>query len=157
MPSRKDVATTSHMPEFEQWVMAMTNQAEDIEQDGEFDPRALMVAATHTATFEEAVELLNGSSIQNGKNLVGIVQTIVGYKLRKSDEKYANQGMQLGVYAVIDGVTAEGVPLIWATGAPNILAILWQADKFDRFPLRAVVTAKETANGELLSLKPLTS
>lgn len=153
MASRKDVATRAEVPDFDIWVEQMRLQADTLEDASDFDPRALMAAANTAATFEEAVEILSGGSAQSAGNLVGIVHTIQSYSLRRSDEKFAGQGLDLGVYAVVTA-TVDGEELVYVTGATNILCILWQADKFEKFPLKAVITARETTNGTLLSLKP---
>jgi hypothetical protein len=133
----------------------MRIQADELETT-EFDPRDLLMQANEAATFEEAVEILNGGGTKSAKNLVGIVHTVESYELRRSDTKFAGQGLDLGVFAVVHAVI-DGEVSVYTTGASNILCMLWQADKFSKFPLKAVITSKETANGELLSLKPIFS
>jgi hypothetical protein len=154
MPARKTAEVAVRNVEFEQWVEVMQIQADQADEQ-EFDARDLMVKANQASTFEEVVEILNGGGTRSARDLVGIVHTITHYELRRSDSKYAGQGLDLGVFAVIVA-TVDGEELIYTTGATNILAILWQAEKFDRFPLKAVITSRETPKGELLSLKPVT-
>jgi hypothetical protein len=59
------------------------------------------------------------------------------------------------VYAIVEAVRDNGEPMIYGCGAPNVIAILWQAGKFERFPLRATLVSRSTPNGDLLSLKPV--
>lgn len=154
MTRTKDVAVRSGNPEFSQWVDVMQTQAAQDDTENAFDARDLLVKANNAATFEDVIEILNGGGARSAKDLVGIVHVINAYQLRPSDSKYAGQGLDLGVFAIISAVV-DGEELIYTTGATNILAILWQAEKFDRLPLRCVITARETPNGELLSLKPV--
>jgi hypothetical protein len=154
MPARKTAEVAVRNAEFEQWVEVMKLQADQADENP-FDARDLMVKANQASTFEEVVEILNGGGTRSARDLVGIVHTINSYELRRSDSKFAGQGLDLGVFAVVMA-TVDGEELIYTTGATNILAILWQAEKFDRFPLKAAITSRETANGELLSLKPVT-
>lgn len=155
MAARKsEVAVRGSNPEFEQWVEVMQIQADTVDEENPFDARDLMVRANNASTFEEVVEILNGGGTRSARDLVGIVHTINSYSLRRSDSKFAGQGLDLGVFAIVMA-TVDGEELIYTTGATNILAILWQAEKFDRLPgLKAVITSRETPNGELLSLKP---
>lgn len=156
MATRKSELAVPGNPNFEQWVGVMKTQADDLDSDVKFDVRDLFARATQAETFEESVEILNGGAGKNAKGLVGVVHAIQSYELRRSDEKYTKgSGLQLGVYAVVHAVTKEGEELVYTTGAPNILAILWQAEKFSRLPLMAVITSKETSEGEMLSLKPV--
>jgi len=78
---------------------------------------------------------------------------VTSYTLRKSDDKYKGQGQDLGVFAVVRAL-ADGEDLVYTTGAANILALLWAAEKFDRLPIKGMIVSRETANGELLSFKP---
>jgi hypothetical protein len=150
--TRKGELVPTH-PEFDQWVDVMRTEAAQADENP-FDARDLMIAANNAATFEEVVEILNGGGMKNAKDLVGIVHTIQSYVLRPSDSKYAGQGLDLGVFAIVNA-TVDGEELVYTTGATNILAILWQAEKFERLPLRATITSRETPNGELLSLRPI--
>jgi hypothetical protein len=152
--SRTDVSKRTPNGTFEQWIEVMKIQADELEDSNDFDPRELLAQANEAATFEEAVEILNGGGTKSGKDLVGIVHTVKGYTLRRSDTKFAGQGLDLGVFAVVQAVI-DGEETVYTTGASNVLSLLWQADKFEKFPLKAVITARETTNGELLSLKPL--
>ena len=152
---KSDIVPAGERTNFDTWVMQMTLEAETTEHDeSDFDPRSLFEASLEAGTFEEAVSLLNSGGMKNGKDVVGIVHVIYGYKLRLSDEKYRSQGLQLGCYMIVKAETPGGDDFTYATGSSNIMAIVWQAYKFDRLPLKAVVTSRETANGDLLSLKP---
>jgi hypothetical protein len=153
MPARKNEVALTSRAEFEQWIEALKIQADETDENP-FDARDLLVKVNYASTFEEVVEILNGGGTRSAKDLVGILHVIHSYDIRRSDSKYAGQGLDLGVFVVVHAML-EGEELIYTTGATNIIAILWQAEKFDRFPLRTVITSRETANGELLSLKPM--
>jgi hypothetical protein len=155
MPARKSEVALSSRAEFEQWAEALKIQADEADENA-FDARDLMVKANNAATFEEVVEILNFGGARSAKDLVGIVHVIDSFDIRRSDSKYAGQGLDLGVFVVVHAML-DGEELVYTTGAVNVIAILWQAEKFDRFPLRTVITARETPNGELLSLKPMPS
>ena len=148
-----DVATTSNAS-FEQWREMMFLQADTLDSESDFDPRTLFAAANEAATFEDVVQILNGGNTKNGKDLVGIVHTVHSFKIRRSDDKYSSQGIGLGVFVTVTA-TIDGEELTYTTGATNIVALLWHAEQFERLPLKCVITSKETVNGELLSLKPV--
>lgn len=153
MASRK--SELDHVPAgFARWQTALVNQAEtvDAESENAFDPRDLFAAMNEAGTFEEAIAVLE-KGVPSSKDLVGVAHTVTGYRLRKSDEKFKDQGIRLGVFAVVSAVTHDNEQLTYTTGAPNLIGVLWQADKHERFPLRVTITSRETPNGELISYK----
>lgn len=105
-------------------------------------------------TLEDAFAAQD-AGLQNGKDYVDVELTVNEFSVRTSDSKYRKDG-DLGVYVRVDAVRLDtGETVQFFTGAPNVVVMLWQARKLDKLPLDCVVKSKETANGELLTLKPL--
>jgi hypothetical protein len=142
-------------PDYLAWVEELTLEADVTSESNDFDPADILGRMMTAATFEEVIEMQD-SSLQSGKDLVNIPHTITGFKLRRSDDKYRQQNPGgLPVYAIVEGTRDNGEPLIYGCGAPNVIAILWQAAKFERLPLRVTLVSRQTHNGDLLSLKPV--
>lgn len=105
-------------------------------------------------TLEDAFAAQD-AGLQNGKDYIDVEITINDFTVRTSDSKYRKDG-DLGVYVRVDAVRLEnGETVQFFTGAPNVVVMLWQARKLDKLPLDCIIKSKETANGELLTLKPL--
>lgn len=105
-------------------------------------------------TLEDAFAAQD-AGLQNGKDYVDVELTVNDFSVRTSDSKYRKDG-DLGVYVRVDAVRLDtGESVQFFTGAANIVVMLWQARKLDKLPLDCMIKGKETANGELLTLKPL--
>lgn len=105
-------------------------------------------------TLEDAFAAQD-AGLQNGKDYVDVELNVTDFSVRTSDSKYRKDG-DLGVYVRVDATRLDtGETVQFFTGAPNVVVMLWQARKLDKLPLECVVKSKETANGELLTLKPL--
>lgn len=105
-------------------------------------------------TLEDAFAAQD-TSMKNGKDVVDIDMTVKEFEFLPSDAKLA-ESSTLGVYARITAVNLfDGEEFTFATGAANVLTILWKAQQTDRLPLDCVIKAKDTANGQLLTLRPL--
>lgn len=105
-------------------------------------------------TLEDAFAAQD-AGLQNGKDFVDVELNVTDFSVRTSDSKYRKDG-DLGVYVRIDATRLDSGEVVqFFTGAPNIVVMLWQARKLDRLPLECVIKGKETASGELLTLKPL--
>lgn len=114
----------------------------------------VLTALLEAETLEEAFERQD-SSIKNGKDMIDVDMTIRSFEFLPADAKLAENSL-LGVYARITAVNLfDGEEFQFATGAPNIIALLWKAQQTDRLPLDCVIKAKDTANGQLLTLRAL--
>lgn len=95
------------------------------------------------------------SGLQNGKDFVDVELIVNDFEVRPSDSKYSEHSA-LGVYVKVIGARLDnGETVQFFTGAPNVVALLWKARYSDALPLDCVIKSKETANGELLTLRPL--
>lgn len=95
------------------------------------------------------------SGLQNGKDFVDVEIIVNDFEVRPSDSKYSEHSA-LGVYIKVIGARMDnGETIQFFTGAPNVVALLWKARYTDSLPLDCVIKSKETANGELLTLRPL--
>lgn len=132
------------------WAEVLTLQAEN-EENSDFDPSDIIASILGAQSYEEA-EAAQDSGLPSSKDLVGHAHRIDSYVIRKSKK---NQGtLKLGVYAIVRGVSlTNGEELLYNTGAANILAMLWQAEKFGKIPGNFVITSKETEEGAVLFLK----
>jgi hypothetical protein len=105
-------------------------------------------------TFEEALAAQD-AGLASGRDLVGREILITDFDVFKSDPKYAEH--TLGYYYRVEAVSIEtGEELVFATGATNILTLLYVARIKGKLPWECVITSKDTENGALLTLKPLT-
>jgi hypothetical protein len=142
-------------PDYLAWVDQLLLEADVTSENNDFDPADILGRMMTAATFEEVLELQD-SSLPSGKDLVNIPHTISDFRLRRSDDKYAQQNADtLPVYAIIEATRDNGERLVYGCGARNVVAIVWQARIFNRLPFRATLTARSTPNGDLLSLKPV--
>jgi len=137
---------------YAEMISAMTLEAALAPEDDEvFDPKKLYEAMLNADSFEAAIEMQD-SSLRSGKNTVGVAHTILGFRLRPSDAKYAAHS--LGVYAIVQAVDLETQEeFSYGVGAGNVLVILWQARQFGRIPGDFIINSRDTQEGELLSLK----
>lgn len=105
-------------------------------------------------TLEEAFAAQD-AGMKNGKDLVDVEITVREFEFLPSDAKLADNST-LGVYArVVATDLSSGEEITFATGAPNVLTLLWKANQLDRLPLDCMIKAKDTANGQLLTLRLL--
>jgi hypothetical protein len=100
------------------------------------DSEDALFAAMQTAGLTGLRDLANGTELE-----------LLGYRLVRG-----NLGM--GVYAVIDAVSAETAEsMALDTGVERVLAFLRMAEVMELFPLHVVVTKKTTGSGnELITL-----
>lgn len=141
---------------YQQWVEGLKNEAElTASFDSGNDIAAdIMAKILEAETLDDAFAAQD-SGLQNGKDFVDVEITVQDFELRPSDQKYLEKST-LGVYAKVTGARLDnGESFQFFTGAPNVVALLWKARYADSLPLDCVIKAKETANGELLSLRPL--
>lgn len=124
----------------------------------EFNPEDIIARMLTAESFEEALAAQD-SSLESGKNLVGVPHRVDDFQIRKSDSKYADNEATLGYYAVVKGVRLDtGEPLTYSVGASNVVAILWQAQKFGHIPGTFVLDSKTSQSGyDVLFLKPYKS
>jgi hypothetical protein len=146
-------AIAARSARYAEWVNAMLLEAET--PDSGFDPRLILGAIVDADTWEAALNAAD-STLRSGKTIVGVSHTITGFRLAPSDDRYSQNENSLGVFAIVDAVDLETrEEFTYGVGASNVLAILWQARQFGRIPGDFVITSRETANGELLSLRPV--
>lgn len=141
---------------FEQFVSAIRLEAEMADQIDE----GTNIAADVIGRILEAESLdeafsAQDAGLQNGKDFVDVEIVVHDFLVRTSDSKYNKDG-SLGVYVRVSGARLDnGESFQFFTGAPNVVALLWKARNTDSLPLECKIQSKETANGELLTLRPL--
>jgi hypothetical protein len=152
------VATAQRNAVYAQWVSALQIEADTTaEDDGGFDPADILGSILSADTFEEAVERQD-SSLRSGKTLVGKAHRINDFRLRRSDAKYTANERSLGVFAIVSAVDGEtGEEFSYGVGASNVLAVLWQARQFGKLPGDFMIHSRDTQEGELLSLRPISA
>jgi len=149
----RSVTDSRDMSQLHSWIGAMRNEA-SLYQDEEFDPGTILQNILTAETFDEAVQLQN-ASLLSGKSITNKVHTIYDFTIRESDSKYTANERSLGVYYVVSAAWEDGTEFSYGVGAPNVLAILWQARQFGMLPGKFQLTGRDTDNGTLLSLIPV--
>lgn len=141
---------------FSRFVEMIRNEAELTETfDNGSEIMADVINRVLSAETLEDAFAAQDAGLQNGKDYVDVELNVTEFTVRTSDSKYRKDG-DLGVYVRVDATRLDsGENVQFFTGAPNIVVMLWQARKLDKMPLECVIKSKETANGELLTLKPL--
>lgn len=153
----KDTATTRNsnveqLRPFEKFKneLSMLAEAAVSEMDGKAITVNVVEAMIEADSLEAAIAVQD-QGILNGKDMVNIEQEIREFTIVESDDKYDSA---LGVYVRVENAvrldTAE--PVVWATGASNVVTLLRKAQRSGRLPLQCVLRARETKNGDLLTL-----
>jgi hypothetical protein len=151
------VATVQRSAVYAQWVSNLQLEADTEKDDSGFDPSDILGAILSADSFDEAVALQD-SALKSGKTLVGKVHRINDFRLRRSDAKYTANERSLGVFAIVSAVDADtGQEFSYGVGASNVLAVLWQARQFGKLPGDFIIMSRETQEGELLSLRPVSA
>jgi hypothetical protein len=102
-------------------------------------------------SLDEAMDAQD-ASLPSGKSLADVEMLVNGITVLRSDAKYTEHS--LGFYLVVDAVRLDtGEEFRFATGAPNVVALLFRADNQGMLPREFVIRSRETQNGELLSLR----
>lgn len=145
----------TRMTPFEQFKYQIQNEAELTKEFSSDNIAADVIGRILEAeTLEDAFKAQD-SGLQNGKDYVDVEITVHDFEVRPSDSKYSEHSA-IGVYVKVVGVKLEnGESVQFFTGAPNVVALLWKARRDNKLPLDCVIKSKETANGELLTLRPL--
>jgi hypothetical protein len=105
-------------------------------------------------TLEEAIALQD-AGLLSGKDMVDVDQEIRSFEVVKSEERFRDSS-PLGYYLRIHALRLDTLEEVtYATGAPNVVNLVWKARNTDRLPLQCVIRSRPTANGELLSVKLL--
>jgi len=113
---------------------------------------AAVVERMLTADSLDAAMEAQDASLPSGKALADVEMTVTGITVVTSDSKYTEHS--LGYYLIVDAARLDnGKELRFAVGAPNVVTLLFRADNEGMLPLECVIRARETANGELLSLR----
>lgn len=141
---------------FERFVMAIRTEAEMVDQIDEGSNIAADVIGRilEAESLDEAFKAQD-AGLQNGKDFVDVEIVVHDFLVKTSETKYVKDG-SLGVYVRVSGARLDtGESFQFFTGAPNVVALLWKARQDERLPLECKIQSKETANGELLTLRPL--
>lgn len=125
-------------------------------EDGNGASNADITAAVIQRMFEadslDAAMEAQDASLPSGKSISDTEMTVLGIAVRKADSKYSEHS--LGYYLVVDAARLDtGAEMRFAVGAPNVVALLFRALNEGMLPLECVIRSRETANGELLSLR----
>lgn len=146
----------SRQTPFEKFVSAIRLEAEMADQIDE----GTNIAADVVSRILEAESLdeafaAQDAGLKNGKDFVDVEIVVQDFLVRTSETKYNKEG-SLGVYVRVSGARLDnGESFQFFTGAPNVVALLWKARNDNHLPLECRIQSKETANGELLTLRPL--
>ena len=132
------------------WVDSVAIQMDLEREESPFNVQDLYASMLEADSFEQLLELQEGSALPSSKDLTGQPHIVNSFTIRASDKSAA-----LPFYVVVDGQDLEtGQPLVYGTRAPNVIIVLWQAEKWGRLPGPFIITSKEAANGSVLFLKP---
>jgi hypothetical protein len=116
------------------------------------DITAAVIERMMTADDFETAMAAQDASLPSGKSLADTEITVRGITVLKGDPKFSEHS--LGYYLVVDAARLDtGEELRFATGAPNVVALLFRADNEGLLPREFVIRSRETQNGELLSLR----
>lgn len=140
---------------FNKYVDILHTEAELSAVDGKSVAAAVTEKIYTADTLEEAFAAQD-QGLASGKDLVDVELEVRAFDIVKSDDQFKD-GSPLGVYVrVTDCIRLDTLEEVqWATGAPNVVNILWKARNMERLPLECVIKGKVTANGTLLMLRPL--
>jgi|SRR5581483_899080 len=141
---------------FEKFVNAIRLEAEMADQidEGQNIAADVIGRILEAESLDEAFAAQD-AGLQNGKDFVDVEIIVNDFLVRTSDSKYNKEG-SLGVYVRVSGARLDnGESFQFFTGAPNVVALLWKARNEEKLPLECKIQSKETANGELLTLRPL--
>lgn len=110
--------------------------------------------ATSEAELFEANEGGGTPSLRDNLHLVGVPLSIYEVGFVTSSDEYSESG--LGTFAIIHALTDKGDELVFNTGASNVVATLFKADKMGLVsagkPWRITITGKQTKNGTLFKV-----
>jgi hypothetical protein len=110
--------------------------------------RSILEAGSLEEAFAAAEKGLTG-----GKEMTDVEMAVTDFHVKTGDGKFKTP---LGHYMVVEATRLDtGEPVKFSTGAPNVVSLLWKARQEGRLPLECVIRARETRNGELLTLKLL--
>jgi hypothetical protein len=112
-------------------------------------------------SLEDAIAIQDASR-PSGKSMVDIEHEVTEIEVVKGDVQYEEHS--LGYYLRVTATLMEpfatagkayqpGEVIVYATGAPNVVTLLFKAQRQDRFPLGVVIRSKAVANGDLLLLR----
>lgn len=115
-----------------------------------------VVTAMLEADSLEAAIAAQDQGMPSGKDMVDVEQEVREFDFVRSDDKYDSP---LGVYVrVTNAVRLDTLePIVYATGAANVVTLFRKAQRAGRLPLQCVIRSRETAKGELLTLHLIAS
>lgn len=109
-----------------------------------------------TAETDEAAFAAQDSSMPSGKDMADVEMLVNDFNVSKGDTKYEEHS--IGYYMRVDATILEtGTDVRFATGAINVMALLWKVTSGGsrNMPYGCVIRSRDTANGALLTLRPL--
>lgn len=138
---------------FRDELLALAELQED-QVDGSQITRNVVTAMVEADSLEAAIACQD-QGIPSGKDMVNVEMEIREFTVIVSDDKYESP---LGVYVRVDDAirldTLE--PIVFSTGAPNVVTLLRKAQRAARMPLQCVIRSREVKKGDLLTLHLVT-
>lgn len=132
--------------------LSVLAQIPDSRRDAADVSAGITSAMLMAETLEEALEAQD-SGLPSSKTLVGKELSITDFVVCESGGQFDNG---LGHYFLIEATLLEtGEQILFSSGAPNIMTIVWKVRQANRFPYECKIEGSPTKNGELLRLKPL--
>jgi hypothetical protein len=126
--------------EFDEFLAAANDQSVELTADQISEQIIRRILSSTTAD-----EILGGAGTTPARDVLDVPFTLVDLHLNKS----GIDGGALGMYAVLDGVNADGEKLAITCGASNVMAQAYQLRKIGALPVDVVIrqSDKPTANG----------
>lgn len=118
---------------------------------------AKVVDAIFAAETDDDAFAAQDSSLLSGKDMADVEISVTDYNVVKGDAKYETHS--LGYYMRVNAVIVEtGQEVTFACGATNVMALLWKVTGGGsrNLPFACVIRGRDTQNGTLLTLRPLT-
>jgi hypothetical protein len=127
-------------------------EAETSDSNGGASYAESMAEQIENAETLEAAFAAQDKALPNGKDLIDEELHIKDFTVVESDRSQYTEG--LPYYMRIEAARlSDGQPVTFATGATNIVLLLWRAKNAEWLPLDVRITGKDTANGTVLGLK----
>jgi hypothetical protein len=155
MSPTKEAARADSRP-YELLIRDLSAIAQLDADSGNFDIAAVAIDGIMTAEDVDSVFDANdaGPMSVKGSAFIGVPLSVFDIAYRKSAERFRGNG--LGIYCVFDAFLDDGSEIKLTTGAPNLVASFRKLETLGALskdnPTRLVIKARETENGELLTI-----